>query len=295
MVDYARPVERWRAFGVVAAALGALVLHAPPAVACDAGARSQARHLRPAHGRPPLIIGDSTMIFAAPLLAGRGFEADAHGCRQFAAGVAMLRARRHAHTLPRVAILALGANGAIPGGGIRQALGIMGRNRVLGLVTPKNLGSSQARMRAAARRHPDRVLLIDWARFSAGHGAWFGGDGLHVNQTGALAFARLVRRAVVPLVAPPVRALRMPRTLAGRRGCGTVRRPGRTLRVFVTRGARLVTCPRARAVARRPPLVHVARWRAYDWRATGRGPWRTVWARHDRRVVIGLAPASGAG
>jgi len=60
--------------------------------------------------RPPLVIGDSTMIFAAPLLAGRGFEADAHGCRQFSAGVAMLRARRHAHTLPRVAILALGAN-----------------------------------------------------------------------------------------------------------------------------------------------------------------------------------------
>jgi hypothetical protein len=289
MVDYARVVERWRVLGVVTAALGALALHAPPAVACDAGARSQARHLRPAHGRPPLIIGDSTMIFAAPLLAGRGLEADAHGCRQLGAGVAMLRARRHAHTLPRVAILALGANGPVPDGAIRQALRVMGRHRILGLVTPKNLGSSQARMRRAARRHPDRLLLIDWARFSAGHGSWFGDDGLHVNHAGALAFARLVRRAVVPLVAPPFRALRMPRTLAGRRGCGTARRSGRTLGVFVVRGARLVTCRRARALARRPPLVRVPRWRAYDWRATGDGPWQTVWVRQDRRVVIGLA------
>jgi hypothetical protein len=73
-----------------------------------------------------------------------------------------------------------------------------------------------------------------------------------------------------------------------------VRRPGHTLRVFVTRGARLVSCRRARAVARRPPLVRVPRWRAYDWRATGRGPWRTVWARQDRRVVIGLAAVSRA-
>ena len=56
-----------------------------PALACTAATRSSARHLRPAHGRPPLIIGDSTMIFAAPVLGGLGFEADAHGCRQFSA------------------------------------------------------------------------------------------------------------------------------------------------------------------------------------------------------------------
>jgi hypothetical protein len=288
MVEYGPMVETRRVFAVAAAALATLALHAPPGLACDAGARSQARHLRPAHGRPPLIIGDSTMIFAAPLLGRRGLEADAHGCRQFGAGVAMLQARRHAHTLPHVVILALGANGAIPAGGIRRALRVIGHRRVLGLVTPKNLASSQARMRGAARRHPARILLIDWARFSAGHGSWFGGDGLHVNHAGAVAFARLVRRAVVPLVAPPVRALRMPHSVTGRRGCGSVRRFGRRLHVFVTRGARLVSCRRARALARRPPLVRVPRWRAYDWSRTGDGPWQTVWARVDRRVVIGL-------
>jgi hypothetical protein len=244
--------------------------------------------MRPARGRPPLIIGDSTMIFAAPFLGGLGFEADAHGCRQFSTGVAMLAARRHAGTLPRIAILALGANGPIPASGIRAALRAVGRRRILGLVTPRNLTSSQTQMRRAAGRHPERVLLIDWTRFSAGHGSWFGGDGLHVNQTGARAFARLVRRRVAPLVSPPVKALRMPRTLAGRRGCATVRRVGRTWRVFVTRGARLITCARARTLARRPPLRTTAGWVAYDWSRTGDGPWRTVWARDDRKVVIGL-------
>src|SRR3954447_22727830 len=174
--------------------VGALLGCAGPALACNEATRSAARHLRPAHGRPPLIIGDSTMIFAAPFLGGLGFEADAHGCRQFSTGVAMLAGRRHAGTLPRIAILALGANGPIPGSGIRAALRAIGRRRILGLVTPRNLSSSQTQMRRAAGAHPDRVLLIDWARFSAGHGSWFGGDGLHVNRAGAGAAAPPGRR-----------------------------------------------------------------------------------------------------
>lgn len=273
------------------AVIGALLGCAGPALACNTATRSAAQHLRPAHGRAPLIIGDSTMIFAAPFLGGLGFEADAHGCRQFSTGVAMLAGRRHAGTLPRIAILALGANGPIPASGIRAALRAVGRHRILGLVTPRNLSSSQTQMRRAAGAHPDRVLLIDWARFSAGHGSWFGGDGLHVNQTGARAFARLMRRRVAPLVSPPVKALRMPRTLTGRRGCATVRRAGRTWRVFATRGAQLLSCARARTLARRSPLRPVAGWVAYDWSRTGDGPWQTVWARGDRKVVIGLTAA----
>ncbi len=107
------------------------------------------------------------MIFAAPVLGGLGFEADARGCRQFSAGVTMIAARRHAGTLPRIAILALGANGPIPASGVRAALRAVGRRRILGLVTPRNSGSSQSQMRRAAGAHPNRVLLIDWARYSA--------------------------------------------------------------------------------------------------------------------------------
>src|SRR3954454_2685612 len=85
----------------------------------------------PHNVRAPLIIGDSTMIFAAPYLGRRGLEADAKGCRQFGEGVAMLAARRRHHNLPDVAILALGANGPIAQATMARALRVMGKHRVL--------------------------------------------------------------------------------------------------------------------------------------------------------------------
>src|SRR4051794_38326775 len=147
------------------------------------------------------------MIFAAPYLGRRGFQADAHGCRQFSQGVAMLAARRRAGTLSRFSVLALGANGPVSEPMIEHALRVIGTSRVLGLVTPRNEPTSRASMHRAARRHPDRVLLIDWATFSAAHGGWFGGDGLHVNYTGAREYAAFIGRHSSPEM-PPVRALR---------------------------------------------------------------------------------------
>jgi hypothetical protein len=245
-----------------------------------------------AHGRAPLVIGDSTMIFAAPVLGRLGLEADAKGCRGFAEGVRILAARRHAGTLPRVAVLALGANGSTDAARIAAALRVMGRDRILGLVTPRNTASGAAAMRAAAARHPDRVLLIDWVRFSAGHDGWFGEDRLHVGQPGADAYARLIRRRVAPVAFPPVGALRVPRSARGVPRCGTVHRGGRALRVLVARGKARITCRRARALARRPPLRPIAGWRVYVWRGTRAGPWTWVLARRDRRVLVAVQPKS---
>jgi hypothetical protein len=233
-----------------------------------------------------LAIGDSTMIFAAPMLARRGIEADAHGCRQFDQGVSML-ARRH--RLPEAVVLALGANGAVSLGQIERARRVIGRRRFLVLVTPKNSHVTIAAMRAAARRHPDNVLTLDWARYSAGRGgSWFGGDNLHVNFTGARAYARFVREALDPFFGPPQRG--WPLGLPWRRGanrvrpCGTVHRYHRTTRVFLTRGG--LSCRYARTLMRRPRLHPPARWRFYDWRTVGKGPWTDVLARQDRSIVI---------
>jgi hypothetical protein len=256
--------------------------------ACGAYRHSKVVRLKPKEERAPLIIGDSTMIFAVPYLAHRGFEADAKGCRQFGEGVAMLSKRKQAHLLPRVSILALGANGPIAGKTIEHALKILGRHRVLGLVTPRKSGISSQAMRHAARRHGDRVLLIDWVAFSAPHGGWFGGDGLHVNYTGAKEFAKLVRRKVRPIVSPPVSSLHLPRTTDDAKACGKVRRSRRHLSVFVTRGGSRITCSRARAIVRRPRLLRIPRWRYYDWSVTGRSPWVDVYQRRDRKVVIGV-------
>jgi hypothetical protein len=269
---------------VAVVGLGAVAV--TPAHACGA-----ARHVRAlAHkhraSRPPLVIGDSTMIFAAPVLGGLGLEADARGCRQFGEGIRMLAVRRHTRTLPAVAVLALGANGPIGPGQIAATLRIMGSHRVLGLVTPRNSSANAVRMRRAARRHPSRVVLIDWVRFSASHGGWFAGDGLHVNGGGASAYARLIRRAVAPIAFPPVRALRLPRNARGAKGCGVVHRARHPMRVYVVRGSARVVCRRARALVRIASLRPVTGWHTYDWRRTHDGPWAWVYARRDGKAIV---------
>jgi hypothetical protein len=267
------------------------------AMAWPAGA-SACGELRHAHavrhpesvGRAPLLIGDSTSIIAAPTLAHLGIEADARGCRQFGQGVQMLAARRHAHTLPHVVVLALGANGPISNGQIGAALRVIGPRRVLALVTARRSGFSDAAMHRSARRHRDRVLLVDWARYSAGHGSWFAGDGLHVGGEGASAYARLIRRSIAPFAFPPVGRLKIGRPGASGKRCGVLRRSARRLRVYVPRGEGRITCARARAIVRRPPMRRLAGWRTYDWRASRTRTWAWIYARLDRRVLVGAAP-----
>jgi lysophospholipase L1-like esterase len=191
----------WRSLaGAVALAVAtlALTLSATPAQAyCGETNIQHAKRTRSAHGAAPLVVGDSTLLIAADKLAARGISADAMGCRAFDAGLAILSARRHAHDLPRLAVLALGSNGTVSGTQIGRALAITGPKRVLGLVTPVNNASAAAAMKRAARRHPKRVLLIDWARRSAGHGSWFI-DGLHPSYPGAGAFAHLIEQRLRP-------------------------------------------------------------------------------------------------
>lgn len=283
-----------RALALVALTLVLSCLFSPAAAwACGelrhAGAVRGPRSL----GRAPLVIGDSTMIFAAPKLGRMGIEADAHGCRQFGEGISMLSARRHSGTLPAIAVLALGANGPIGPGQISRALSVLGRRRILGLVTPRRSPMSDARMRAAAHRHPDRVLLIDWVTHSAGNGQWFAGDGLHVDDGGATAYARLIRRTLAPLAFPPVRTLRLPKRIGDHRRCGRAHRLGRPVRVVIVRGEDRVTCNRARALLRRAPLHGLSNWTMYDWRRTGAGPWSWVLRRADARVVVAGAETRG--
>lgn len=266
---------------VLSAVVAAALAGAAPAAACDVKQVARA-HENPSRAvRAPLIVGDSTMLLATPYLGARGIEADAQGCRQLDKGIDLLAARRRAGTLPQVAVLALGSNGAIGAAQIRRALRVVGSSRVLGLVTPSRAGSGTAgAMRRAARRHPDRVVLIDWMRFSRGRGGVFAGDGLHVSDRGARVLARFVRRRLAPFFPP--RALRVPATPTGARACGRVGR----LDVLVVRGAERVTCVRARRLARARALAGIAGWRYYDWRHSGRRPWTGVYVRADRRIIV---------
>ncbi|MBN1528758.1 MAG: hypothetical protein JW895_06825 [Thermoleophilaceae bacterium] len=186
-----------RGFGVTACvALVAATALAFPAAATACNESRRARPPKPT-ADAPLALGDSVMLGAVDQLAAAGFEVDAKGCRQMAAGVEVLAARRR---LPSTVVLALGTNWIVTTAQIRQALRILGPGRVLGLVVPRELASARTQnrrnIRSAGRRWPDRVRVLDWVRYSSGHDSWFAGDGLHLTARGARAFTRLLARAL---------------------------------------------------------------------------------------------------
>jgi hypothetical protein len=200
--------------GSILGVLAVVAVLAAPAPAAGAPVRAAgcggAEHFMPSDpspvSPPPLAIGDSIMLGAAEPLRRRGFEVDARVCRQMSEGLRVLRARARAGSLPSVVAIGLGTNWTVTLGQIRTALRILGRGRVLGLVTPREAGgvasSDQEAIRAAGRRWPGRVRVIDWVAHSAGHRDWFWSDGLHLTPRGARALARLMSRALSANPAP---------------------------------------------------------------------------------------------
>lgn len=181
------------------AALAVLMLGAPAADAACGGVQRFAARVDRAPGPPPLAIGDSVMLGAAPQLAAAGLDVDVRGCRQMGEGLSVLRSYARAGRLPAVVVVALGANWTISTGEIRAALRIAGRGRTLALVTPREAGnragSDALTIRAAGERWPARVEVLDWVAYSVGHPEWFAGDGLHLGPGGAAAMVRLCSRA----------------------------------------------------------------------------------------------------
>ena len=80
----------------------------------------------------------------------------------------------------------------------------------------------------------------------------------------------------------------------GVRACGTVRSYGRTIAVYITRGAKKITCEHARRHMAGPRLHPVAGWAYHDWGTVRSGPWTDVmWRERDRAIVLaGIDPAT---
>lgn len=208
VVRISTTVARSAGGAALAAALAlalALVIAPAAAHACGAAKHASAKK-RGQGGRAPLVIGDSVLLGGVPQAASAGYEVDARGCRQFGQALGMIAARRRAKTLPHLVVIALGTNGSIRMSQIREAMKLVGRGRKLGLVTPRELGGgsgSDARViRAAGRRFPDRVIVLDWVRVSGGRRGWFAGDGIHLGRSGASGLARLLRGALAFAIAP---------------------------------------------------------------------------------------------
>jgi hypothetical protein len=181
---------------------GVLLAAWTPGASAGCGGVETATPKRKVASRPPLAIGDSSMLLALPALARVGYKVNARGCRQFAEGLGVLRDARRHHRLPHLAVLALGADASVSAGQIAQARKIMGPKRKLGLVTPRETGGGESKdaavIRNAGQRDPVHIKVLDWVHYSAGHSSWFQPDGLHLTFSGAKAFARLLKK-LIPL------------------------------------------------------------------------------------------------
>jgi hypothetical protein len=201
------PKSRPAAIATAVAAAGLLAAAALPArsgavydPACGGVETAKATRKVNPGGHAPLAIGDSTMLLALPNLTHEGYQVNAHGCRQIDEGLEVIRGAKRQGRLPHLVVIALGADASISPGQLGRAFHLLGPRRVLGLVTPRELGggsgSDADAVRAAARHHPRRAVLLDWVAYSDGHPAWFQPDGLHLTFSGADAFARLLRQAL---------------------------------------------------------------------------------------------------
>lgn len=192
-----------RVVALTLAALGVVAI-LPAGVAASAGCGGVQRRgatTKLAAGPAPLIVGDSVLLGAMPQVARVGLRINAAGCRGWSEGLSVLRAQRRAGTLPPAVVMMLGTNYGISRRAIDVALSVVGRDRALIVLTPREVfgeeGADAAAVRAAGRRYPDRLLVLDWAKHTRGKGSWFQPDGIHLTLRGALGLARFLR-AVTP-------------------------------------------------------------------------------------------------
>ena len=181
--------------------MAALLVAVPAAAHAGCGGVQFAKSKRNlVKGPEPLAIGDSVMLLAVDPLARAGFTTNARGCRQWAEGHRILKRRKRRHNLPHVVVMALGTNWYITRRDIGRTRRLLGPNRVLAIVTPREPGGSYSgdaqTIRAAGRAHPGWINVIDWVRFSSGHGGWFGPDGIHLTYTGVTNYVRCIRHAL---------------------------------------------------------------------------------------------------
>jgi hypothetical protein len=191
---------------LAAVVLGALWASAPVAHAGCGG--TQVRHTASKRnkGRPPLVIGDSVLLGAMKETTAAGFDLNSRGCRQWGEGMRVIRGYKRAGHLPHLVVMELGTDWSVSVRQIRAAMALVGPKRVLGLMTPREVGgyggSDAANMRKVAKRFPDRTALLDWVAHTRGHGGWFQPDGIHLTFSGADGFGAFLKTAL-PYADPP--------------------------------------------------------------------------------------------
>jgi hypothetical protein len=180
-----------------------------PEYGCKGIHRGKAQVNPNPRGRPPIAIGDSTMILPIPNLDQVGYSVNARGCRGFLESISVAEKLKRKHRLPHLVLIAAYSNGGVNPDLIQSALDALGRSRVLVLVTEYNADTGHPPapdtdvLFKARRQFPHRIAVLDWVKDSRSHhaaepksGAWFLPDLYHPNYTGADAYAQFLARAL---------------------------------------------------------------------------------------------------
>lgn len=171
---------------------------ATQAICGDPVTRKATRDAGP--GPAPLVIGDSVTLGAVDELAAAGFDVDARGCRPMNEARTVVESYRAYGQLPPVVVVFVGANFFITLDDVGRVVRALGPRGVLGLVTPRETGGGisedVATVRAAGRRWPRRVRVLDWVAYTDVHPEVFGPDRLHLGPGGAEALTRVLSPAL---------------------------------------------------------------------------------------------------
>jgi hypothetical protein len=160
-------------------------------------------------GRPPLVIGDSTVNLPIPNLSQAGFDVNARGCRGIFEAIDLAAKLRRKGKLPHLVLMNGYANGGIKQKQVDELIAAVGKQRVVVLLTEYNADTGKGaapdtrELFAAKKRYPHRIAVLDWVHFSRPHhfadpapGAWFLPDLFHPNFDGADAYAQFLSRAL---------------------------------------------------------------------------------------------------
>jgi hypothetical protein len=160
-------------------------------------------------GKPPLVIGDSTVNLPIPNLSQAGFDVNARGCRGIFEAIGVAEKLRRKGRLPHLVLVNGYANGGIKQKQVDELLDAVGKRRVVVLLTEYNANNGKraapetGQLFAARKRFPHRIAVLDWVHYSRPHhfadpapDAWFLPDLFHPNFAGAEAFAQFLAAAL---------------------------------------------------------------------------------------------------
>jgi hypothetical protein len=180
-----------------------------PGFSCKQVNRGQAAVNPNPKGRPPLVIGDSTVNLPVSNLSQAGFDVNARGCRGIFEAIELATKLRRKDRLPHLVLMNGYANGGIKQKQVDELIATVGKGRVVVLLTEYNADTGKGaapdtrELFAARRRYPHRIAVLDWVHFSGPHhaaepapGAWFLPDLFHPNFDGAAAYADFLSRAL---------------------------------------------------------------------------------------------------